>query len=208
MSTVRCVSCRTNQLLQFFQKFDIFHCSDLIDYIEKSTDTASDCNTAEECASGYLSTHQKALKQIQGLIDSKFSKKVKLHFHNLYDQLDCALHDNDDEYYKKWLEVFMQYLKLKTKSWKLKEESKEMVIICRICEKKFMEAVFKEHSAECYELNNWKNELQKKNAEVTKLCELAFEKKQELSVNAVIEKYCFSSVKLLFISQFINKDER
>lgn len=111
-----------------------------------------------------------------------------MHFCWLQKQVENALYDENEELYQKWRLAFNKYLKLKVKSWTLLSETKNEIFVCRICVKKFKETIFKEHSAECFELFEWKKELKKKNEEVVKACEIAFEKKQELSVTAVLQQ--------------------
>lgn len=129
-----------------------------------------------------------ALKSLKQICDREEVNKCRIHFYRIQDQIENTLYDENEESYKKWKQEFSKYLKLKAKSWQLKGESKPEIIVCRICEKKFKENVFKEHSAECFELSEWKNDLKKKISEISKACETAFEKKQELDVNARLEK--------------------
>ena len=130
----------------------------------------------------------KKSKKFKFFCDYHLDSNSRLHLAALKNKIESNLYDNNEDCYNKWQKKLNSYMKAKATSWKLKMNSKEEIIVCRICEKKFGEAIFKAHSAECYELSDWNHELKKKNLEIIKACETAFEKKQELSVNAVIEK--------------------
>ena len=135
----------------------------------------------------YQSELVKGFKALKGVCDAHSKQKCKIYYYRLQEQIENLLNDDNEESYKKWKQELNKYLKRKAEHWRLKGQTKFEIIVCRICEKKFKEDIFKEHSSECYELSAWKKDLKKKNDEITKACETAFDKKQELSVNTVLE---------------------
>ena len=157
-------------------------------YLEKKFGalTDLDSNNDSNHSSPSIRTKTKELIEHLGMLSiSEDTHSQRVHFLWLQKQLDDSLYDQNEELYRKWRKSFNKYLKLKTKDWIMKSEAN---YVCRICEKKFKEGVFKEHSKECLELSEWKKQLKKKTEEIDKACDTAFERKQELRVTETIAR--------------------
>ena len=131
-------------------------------------------------------------KKIIDSIDSKFGQRP-MFIQNILRQLERDLFEDEHEFYIKWRSVFKQYLGLKAKKWKLDmnangANSHEESLVCKICEKKFSVDKIVLHSKDCVDRAKEKEKLVDNHKKMLKLSEIAFEKKQELTVRATIKR--------------------